>query len=157
MTEAGSVVGKYTLMMDGINVVEAKSGTLDSALHHPLLGVVKPYVTIERSVIENLVKIDNDVHIGHNAYVAKGAIICGATALAGNASVGEFSYVGGLTGISNHVHVGAGAKVGALTILTKDVPDGGTAVGVPQRDYQNHFKVHAYLNRMALKKNKTGD
>ena len=56
VTEAGSVVGKYTLMMDGINVVEAKSGTLDSALHHPLLGVVKPYVTIERSVIENLVK-----------------------------------------------------------------------------------------------------
>lgn len=58
VTEDGNIVGKYTLMMDGINVVEAKSGTLDSALHHPLLGVVKPYVTIERSVIEILVKDD---------------------------------------------------------------------------------------------------
>ncbi len=58
VTEEGNVVGKYTLMMDGINVVEAKSGTLDSALHHPLLGVVKPYVTIERSIIEKLVKDD---------------------------------------------------------------------------------------------------
>jgi hypothetical protein len=57
VTEGGNVVGKYTLMMEGINVVEAKSG-LDSALHHPLLGVVKPYVTIERSVIETLVKDD---------------------------------------------------------------------------------------------------
>lgn len=56
VTEGGAVLGKYTLMMDGINVVEAKSGTLDSALHHPLLGVVKPYVTIERSVVEKLVK-----------------------------------------------------------------------------------------------------
>lgn len=58
VTEDGNVVGKYTLMMDGINVVEAKSGTLDSALHHPLLGVVKPYVTIERNVVEKLVKDD---------------------------------------------------------------------------------------------------
>jgi len=58
VTEDGNVVGKYTLMMDGINVVEAKSGILDSALHHPLLGVVKPYVTVERGVIEKLVKDD---------------------------------------------------------------------------------------------------
>jgi len=56
VTEEGNVVGKYTLMMDGINVVEAQSGILDSALHHPLLGVVKPYVTIERSVIQTMVK-----------------------------------------------------------------------------------------------------
>lgn len=56
VTEDGNVVGKYTLIMDGIHVVEAKSGVLDSALHHPLLGVVKPYVTIERSAIEALVK-----------------------------------------------------------------------------------------------------
>ena len=56
VTEDGNVVGKYTLMMDGINVIEAKSGVLDSALHHPLLGIVKPYVTVERSVIEKMVK-----------------------------------------------------------------------------------------------------
>jgi len=58
VTEDGNVVGKYTLMMDGINVVEAKSGILDSALHHPFLGVVKPYVTVERSVIKTMVKDD---------------------------------------------------------------------------------------------------
>ena len=56
VTEDGNISGKYTLVLDGINVVEAKSGTLDSALHHPLLGVVKPYVTIERTVIEAMVK-----------------------------------------------------------------------------------------------------
>jgi len=58
VTENGNVIGKYTLMMDGINVVEAKNGVLDSALHHPLLGVVKPYVTVERSVIEKMIKDD---------------------------------------------------------------------------------------------------
>jgi hypothetical protein len=56
VTENENVVGKYTFMMNGIDVVEVKSGILDSALHHPLLGVVKPYVTIERSVIERIIK-----------------------------------------------------------------------------------------------------
>ncbi|MDF2635530.1 MAG: hypothetical protein K0R78_2404 [Pelosinus sp.] len=56
--EGGNVVGTYTLMMDGVNVVEAKSGILDSALHHPLLGVVKPYVEIERNAIEAMIKDD---------------------------------------------------------------------------------------------------
>ncbi|AIF52524.1 hypothetical protein [Pelosinus sp. UFO1] len=58
VTEGGNIVGTYTLMMDGVHVVEAKSGTLDSALHHPLLGVVKPYIVIERNAIETLVKDD---------------------------------------------------------------------------------------------------
>lgn len=58
VTEGGNVVGTYTLVMDGINVVEAKSGILDSALHHPLLGIVKPYVVIEHNVIEALIKDD---------------------------------------------------------------------------------------------------
>lgn len=56
ITEDGNIVGKYTLMMDGIHIVEAKSGVLDSAIRHPLLGIVKPYVTVERSVMENMVK-----------------------------------------------------------------------------------------------------
>ncbi len=103
--------------------------------------------TIEDTIIEDLVKIDNDVHIGHNCKLEKGAVICGATALAGNVSVGEFAYIGGLTGIANNVHVGARAKVGGMSLLSKDVPEGGAAVGNPQRDYKNHFKVHAYLNR----------
>ena len=58
VTEGGNIVGNYTLVMDGIHVVEAKSGTLDSAVHHPLLGIVKPYAVIERAVVAALVKDD---------------------------------------------------------------------------------------------------
>ncbi|MBI2712637.1 MAG: UDP-3-O-(3-hydroxymyristoyl)glucosamine N-acyltransferase [Bdellovibrio sp.] len=95
-------------------------------------------------------KLDNVVHIGHNARLDEGAIICGGTCLAGNATVGKFAYVGGLTGIGNHVHVGDGANVGALAMVTKDVPAGGTAVGNPQREYREHFRAHALLNKLLL-------
>jgi UDP-3-O-[3-hydroxymyristoyl] glucosamine N-acyltransferase len=108
--------------------------------------------TIGDTVIEDGAKIDNLVQVGHNATVEKGAVVCGSAALAGSSRVGAFAYVGGLTGVSNKVVVGAGAKVAACALVTKDVPPGGTAVGNPQREYSEHFRAHAVLNKMASRK-----
>jgi UDP-3-O-[3-hydroxymyristoyl] glucosamine N-acyltransferase len=105
--------------------------------------------TIADTRIGKMAKIDNQVQVGHNATVDDGAILCGSIAVAGNASVGKFVYVGGLTGITNHVHVGDGAKVGAMSLLTKDVAPGEIVAGSPQRTHKEHFKVHAWLSRMA--------
>ncbi len=93
-------------------------------------------------------KLDNLVHIGHNAVVGEGTIICGGSCLAGNAVLGNNVTVGGLSGIANQAHVKDGASVGALTLVTKDVEKGGTAVGNPQREYREHFKAHALLSRL---------
>ena len=98
--------------------------------------------------IANQVKLDNLVHVGHNARLDEGAIVCGGTCLAGNAKIGKFAYIGGLSGITNHVEVGDGGSVGALTLVTKDVEPGGTAVGNPQREYKAHFRVNALLNKL---------
>jgi UDP-3-O-[3-hydroxymyristoyl] glucosamine N-acyltransferase LpxD len=93
-------------------------------------------------------KLDNLVHVGHNSRLDEGAVICGGTCLAGNASVGKYAYVGGLTGIGNHVHVGDRAQVGALTMVTKDVAPGETVVGNPQRNSKEHFRAHALLSKL---------
>ncbi len=104
--------------------------------------------TFGNTLIGNKVKLDNQVHIGHNAELDEGAIICGGTCLAGSARVGKFAYIGGLTGIANKVFVGDYAKVGAVSLVTKDVPSGGTALGNPQRDYHEHFRSHAKLSKL---------
>lgn len=110
--------------------------------------------TIADTIIGSKSKLDNLVHIGHNARLDEGSIICGGTCLAGNSSTGKFAYVGGLTGIANHVHVGDGAMVGAVSLITKDVPPGETALGNPQREYKEHFRVHAALNRLIKDRSK---
>jgi UDP-3-O-[3-hydroxymyristoyl] glucosamine N-acyltransferase len=107
--------------------------------------------TFGETRLENNVKLDNQVHIGHNAFLDEGAVVCGGTCLAGRASVGKYAYVGGLTGIANDVHVGDGASIGAMTLLSKDVPPGSTALGNPQREFREHFKAHAMLNRLVTK------
>lgn len=107
--------------------------------------------TIGETRVEKNAKLDNVVHVGHNAHVGEGAVLCGGVCLAGNASVGKYAYVGGMSGVSNHVHVGDAAQVGAMTLVTKDVEPGGTAVGNPQRDHAEHFRAHAALNRLLKK------
>lgn len=105
--------------------------------------------TLGETVLGDRVKLDNLVHVGHNARLGRGAVVCGGTCLAGGVQLGEFSYVGGLTGIANRVVVGDRAQVGAVSLLTKDVPAGGTALGNPQRNYREHFRAHATLSRLA--------
>jgi UDP-3-O-[3-hydroxymyristoyl] glucosamine N-acyltransferase len=104
--------------------------------------------TLGDTVIEKHAKIDNQVQIGHNAHVGEGAIICGGSALAGRARLGRYAVVGGLTGVTNAVTVGDGASVAALSLVTRDVAPGSTAVGNPQREYAEHFRAHAALNRL---------
>lgn len=113
--------------------------------------------TIDDTRIGRGAKLDNQVHVGHNAEIGEGAIVCGGTCLAGNASIGNWAYVGGLVGITNHVHVGEGGKVAAMSLLTKDVAPGAVAAGSPQREYTEHFRAHAALSRLARAKRSTGD
>lgn len=53
----GEVVREYTFHLEGINIVQVEPGRLDAALRNPLLGVVRPYGVIERTV---LIKMIND-------------------------------------------------------------------------------------------------
>ncbi len=110
--------------------------------------------TFGETKIASQVKIDNLVQVGHNASVDTGAIICGGTCLAGNASVGKFAYVAGMVGIINHVHVGDGAKVGACSLVSRDIGPGETAVGNPIRDHRAHFRIHAMLNKSLAERRK---
>ncbi len=97
------------------------------------------------------VKLDNLVHVGHNAEIGDGTVIAGGTCLAGGVKLGRYVVCGGLTGIANRVEVGDGASIGALALVTKDIPPGGTAVGNPQREYHEHFRSHAMLTRLVKK------
>lgn len=104
--------------------------------------------TFGETRIERGAKLDNQVHVGHNAQVGEGAILCGGICLAGNARIGRFAYIGGMVGVVNQVVVGEGASVGALSLISRDVPPGAKVLGNPQREQSEHFRAHAALNRL---------
>lgn len=102
--------------------------------------------TFGDTTIGSKVKIDNHCHIGHNCAVDDGSILCGAVCLIGGATIGKFAYIGGMSGVG--AHVSDYAKVGAMTQIAREVPVGGQAFGIPQREPRAHFKLQALLQRM---------
>ena len=71
--------------------------------------------------------VEHDVRVGAFAHVAPGATI------GGGATIGEAAMIGLGAAIRDHVTVGEGSVVGMGGVVVKDVPDGGTVVGVPAR------------------------
>ncbi len=55
VTENGRVIGEYALHFTGTKVTGVESGKLDAEVHHPFLGTVKPYVSIERQALEQMI------------------------------------------------------------------------------------------------------
>ncbi|WP_118179116.1 UDP-3-O-(3-hydroxymyristoyl)glucosamine N-acyltransferase [Paraburkholderia phosphatilytica] len=75
------------------------------------------------TIIEESVKIDNLVQIGHNCKVGAYTVIAGCAGIAGSTTIGRHCMIGGAVGIAGHVtladHVIVTAKSGVSKSLLK--------------------------------------
>lgn len=60
--EDGKIVGEYTFNLKGIRIASVDCGTLASEIHHPMLGVIRPYGVVERSQLEQMIKDEGFFH-----------------------------------------------------------------------------------------------
>jgi UDP-3-O-[3-hydroxymyristoyl] glucosamine N-acyltransferase len=60
---------------------------------------------LDDTIIEQGVKIDNQVQIAHNCIVGEHTIICGCSAIAGSTSIGRYCTIGGGVGIIGHLRI----------------------------------------------------
>ena len=54
VTEAGNVVGTYTLLLEGIQISKVEESRLEPEFNHPFMGVIKPYIAIEKASLEKI-------------------------------------------------------------------------------------------------------
>jgi len=91
-------------------------------------AIVAPAAVVGEGVIINHGAIvDHECVIGHFCHVAPGAT------LAGNVRLGERVLVGAGANILPGIRIGDAAIIGAGAVVTADVPQGATYVGVPAR------------------------
>jgi UDP-3-O-[3-hydroxymyristoyl] glucosamine N-acyltransferase len=77
------------------------------------------------------VKLDAQVHVGHNARVGAFCRIAAQVGISGSVEFGEGVWVGGQAGFSERAVVGARARIAAKSGVIGDVPEGATYAGFP--------------------------
>ena len=78
-------------------------------------------------------RIDNLVHIAHNVYVGKHAVVIEKDMIGGGTHIGDFAWVAPSACLRDRINIGDRALVGLASLVTKDIPNGETVLGTPAR------------------------
>ncbi|MCW7754205.1 UDP-3-O-(3-hydroxymyristoyl)glucosamine N-acyltransferase [Desulfobotulus sp. H1] len=94
------------------------------------------------------VKIDDQVHIGHNVSIGDHSLLVAQVGIAGSTRVGKHTVLAGKVGVSGHIHIGDGVQVGPMSGVAQDVPDGQIVSGSPEMPHRVWLKVQRILPRL---------
>lgn len=89
------------------------------------------HVTIDRgaiddTIIEQGVKIDNQVQIAHNVIIGAYTVVAGTAAFAGSAKIGRYCLIGGGATFAGHITVCDKAQIAGMTTVTRSISKPGT-------------------------------
>lgn len=93
--------------------------------------------TIEDTIIEDGVKIDNLVQVAHNVHIGAHTAIAGCTGIAGSAKIGEYCQLGGGVGVVGHLEITDNVQITGMSKVTSSITEPGVySSGTPIQPYQ---------------------
>ncbi len=84
---------------------------------------------LQDTVIEDGVKLDNLIQIGHNVRIGKHTAMAGCVGVAGSATIGERCTVGGSAGILGHLEIANDVHISSFSLVTRSLPKPGHYTG----------------------------
>jgi|TARA_B100000749_G_scaffold98377_1_gene74998 UDP-3-O-[3-hydroxymyristoyl] glucosamine N-acyltransferase len=116
----------------GDNVEIGSNSTIDRA-------------TIGNTIIGDMCKLDNLVHIAHNVKIGRGCLITAQVGIAGSAEVGDFCTFAGQAGVVPHVRIGDNSIITGKSGVTKSLSGNEIYGGFPARPIKEQHKKDAIL------------
>jgi UDP-3-O-[3-hydroxymyristoyl] glucosamine N-acyltransferase len=142
----GCVIGARAILHAGVVIGADGFGiarTPDGWLKIPQIGrvvigddvEVGANTTIDRgaiddTVIEDGVKLDNQIQIGHNVRVGAHTAMAGCVAVAGSADIGRHCTIGAAAVILGHLKLADHVHVSAGTVISRSIHQAGTYTGM---------------------------
>jgi len=80
---------------------------------------------LEDTILEEDVRIDNQVQIAHNCYIGAHTAIAGCVGIAGSAKIGRNCTVAGAAGISGHLEVCDNVHITAMSMVVQPITKPG--------------------------------
>jgi UDP-3-O-[3-hydroxymyristoyl] glucosamine N-acyltransferase len=104
---------------------------------------------LQDTVIEDGVKLDNLIQIGHNVHVGKNTAMAGCVGVAGSARIGANCTVGGGAIILGHLSLADGVHISAASVVTRSIHQPGLYTGLfPIDDNASWEKNAASLKQL---------
>ncbi|WP_250657441.1 UDP-3-O-(3-hydroxymyristoyl)glucosamine N-acyltransferase [Alkalimarinus coralli] len=80
---------------------------------------------LDNTVIENGVKLDNQIQIAHNVVVGQGTAIAACVGIAGSTRIGKNCILGGGCGVAGHLDIADNVHLTGMTMVTKSIKKAG--------------------------------
>lgn len=105
---------------------------------------------LQDTVIEDGVKLDNLIQIGHNVHVGRHTAMAGCAGVAGSAHIGAHCTVGGGAVVLGHLSLADGVHISAASVVMRSIRQPGHYTGIfPLDDNSSWEKNAAALKQLA--------
>jgi UDP-3-O-[3-hydroxymyristoyl] glucosamine N-acyltransferase len=104
---------------------------------------------LDDTVIEDGVKLDNQIQIGHNVRVGAHTAMAACAGVAGSTRIGQHCAIGGAARIMGHIEIADHVTITATTFVTKSIRSAGTYTAVlPAESGREWAKTLAHLRSL---------
>jgi UDP-3-O-[3-hydroxymyristoyl] glucosamine N-acyltransferase len=104
---------------------------------------------LEDTVIEDGVKLDNLIQIGHNVRIGRHTAMAGCVGVAGSATIGAHCTVGGAANVLGHLTLADGVNISAGSFVMRSIHKPGLYSGIfPIDDNASWEKNAATLKQL---------
>ncbi len=101
---------------------------------------------LDDTIIEDGVKLDNQIQIGHNVRVGAHTVMAAFVGIAGSARIGKHCAIGGAARIWGHIEIADHVTISATAEVMKSITRAGTYTGaLPAAESREWAKMVAHL------------
>lgn len=97
--------------------------------------------TMQDTVINDYVKINNLCHIAHNVWIGKDVMIAAGVIVCGSCIIEDGVYIAPGAVVKNQIKIGQDAFIGLQTAVTHDVKQEESVFGVPGKKFMRNYQV----------------
>jgi UDP-3-O-[3-hydroxymyristoyl] glucosamine N-acyltransferase len=101
------------------------------------------------TVLEDGVRLDNQIQIGHNVRIGEHTAMAAGVAIAGSAVIGKRCLMAGMVGIAGHITIGDDVTVQGKAMVSRDLPKAGAYAGTfPVSRVREWNRIVAMVRRL---------
>jgi len=102
------------------------------------------------TVLEDDVRLDNQIQIGHNVHIGAHTAMAGMVGISGSTQIGKYCMFAGASGTIGHIQIADRTTVNYQSVLSKSVTETGTvwSAALPAQPLREWNRSVAHLRKL---------